>query len=73
MTLEELNAARDAATRTALIEGDVIAQATTLAETMAQLGAVGESASHCQKTLAHFVNQAHAFLGRTAPVDAEPV
>lgn len=74
MTLEELNAAREAATRTALIEGEVIAQATALAETMAQLGAVGESTIHCEKTLAHFINQAHAFIARTEPVvDAEVV
>ena len=75
MTLEELNAARDTATRTALIEGEVIAQVMALAETMVQLDAVGESASHCQKTLAYFINQAHAFLARTAPVaqvDVQP-
>lgn len=71
MTLEELNAARDAATREALLEGGVIARAQELLADIAQLGAVGVSAGHVEVTLKHFVAEATSFLNRTAPSDAE--
>lgn len=67
MTLEELNTAREAATREALLEGGVIARAQALLADVAQLGAVGVSASHVEVTLRHFVAEATSFLNRTVP------
>jgi hypothetical protein len=72
MTLEELNAARDTATRQALIDGGILEQAKALLEAIPQLGAVGESAGHVQATLRHFVTQAEAFALRSAPVEIAP-
>ena len=67
MTLEELNAAREAATRNMLLEGEWITKAQDLLDVVGQFGAVGESAEHVRVTLAHFVSHASAFLNRTAP------
>jgi hypothetical protein len=62
MTLEELNAARDGATRELLADGQILAQAEALLEAVQQLGAVGESAGHVTATLKHFIMQVNAFM-----------
>lgn len=72
MTLEELNTARDAATREALLEGGVIARAQQLLADIVPLGAVGMSAGHVEVTLRHFIAEATGFLNKTAPQVDEP-
>ena len=62
MTLEEINAARDAATRELLADGQILAQAEALLAVMPQLGAIGESPNHVEATLRHFINQLNAFV-----------
>ena len=62
MTLEEINAARDAATRDMLADGQILAQAESLLQIVGQLSAVGESAGHVAVTLRHFINQVNAFM-----------
>ena len=62
MTLEEINAARGAATRDMLADGQILAQAESLLQTVSQLSAVGESAGHVAVTLRHFINQVNAFM-----------
>lgn len=72
MTLEEINAAREEATRTLLADGQILAQAETLLASVQQLGAVGDSAGHVAVTLRHFINQVNAFMLQPAPVESPP-
>lgn len=67
MTLEELNAARDAATRDYLLENDVLTKVRDLLSLASQIGAVGQGAANSLATLAHLERDISAFLTRTAP------
>ena len=62
MTLEEINAARNAAPRELLSDGQILAQAEALLSSVSQLSAVGESAGQVAVTLRHFINQVNAFM-----------
>lgn len=66
ITLAELKKKEVDLVREDLLGGTLDA-AKTLLEKVRNLGAVGEGAAHCEKTLSLFVQQSESFLARTAP------